>query len=188
MSDIHDFEALTRYAKSFTGLTAEREACLLDVSAQLKPMLGAVTEEFYARLSKIPETAPYLEGRLESLKKSHLAWIESLFTGPFDINCTELMYKVGDIHVKVNLPVEFMAGAMSMINNELISLVINEFSDDKEKMTLVLSSINSITSFSLFVMQQSYQESTVAEELDKFLKISGMSRVLFTNLANAYEN
>ncbi|MDQ7072633.1 MAG: hypothetical protein Q9N32_02560 [Gammaproteobacteria bacterium] len=77
---------------------------------------------------------------------------------------------------------------MSMIRNELIQLITNEFYDDKEKMVLALSSINSITSFSLFVMQQSYQESTIAEELEKFLEISGMSRDLFTNLANAYES
>lgn len=36
------------------------------------------------------------------------------------------------------------------------------------------------------IMQQSYQESSIAEELEKFLKISGMSRTLFTNLAKAY--
>lgn len=182
-----NFDELTRYAKQFTGLTPDREACLLEISAQLDPMLSEVTEKFYSKLAEIPETAPFIEGRLETLKKSHLGWIRSLFNGPFDVSCTELMYKVGDIHVKVNLPVEFMAGAMSMINNELISLVSKEFYADKEKMVLVLSSINSITSFSLFVMQQSYQESTVAEELEKFLEISGMSRVLFTNLANAYK-
>ncbi|NOQ93016.1 MAG: hypothetical protein GQ547_00095 [Methylophaga sp.] len=188
MSETQDFEALTRYAKAFTGLTPEREACLLEVSEQLQPLLATVTDKFYEQLGHIPETAPFLEGRVDTLKKSHLAWIQSLFTGPFDISCTELMYKVGDIHVKVHLPVEFMAGAMSMINNELILLVIEQFADDQEKMALVLTSINSITSFSLFVMQQSYQESTVAEELDKFLRISGMSRVLFTNLANAYSD
>ncbi len=36
------------------------------------------------------------------------------------------------------------------------------------------------------VMQQSYQESGIAEELEKFLRISGMSRTLFTNRAKAY--
>ncbi|MDQ7072634.1 MAG: protoglobin domain-containing protein [Gammaproteobacteria bacterium] len=89
-----DFNELTRYAKAFTGLTAEREACLLDISGQLDPMLAEVTEKFYAKLTEIPETAPFIEGRLDTLKQSHLAWIKSLFSGPFDVNCTELMYKV----------------------------------------------------------------------------------------------
>ncbi len=186
MTTGQDFAALTDYAKAFTGLTPEREACLREISAVVQPRLAEVTDKFYARLSEIPQTAPFIEGRLETLKQSHLAWIQSLFSGPFDVSCTEKMYKVGDIHVKVNLPVEFMAGAMSMVNNELIELVTELFSDDREKMKLVLTSINAITSFSLFVMQQSYQESTIAEELEKFLKISGMSRDLFTNLAKAY--
>jgi hypothetical protein len=59
---------------------------------------------------------------------------------------------------------------------------------DTDKCAKILSAINSATGFSLLTMQQSYQEASIAEELEKFLKISGMSRVLFSNLAKAYNN
>jgi hypothetical protein len=35
-------------------------------------------------------------------------------------------------------------------------------------------------------MQESYQSSSLAEELERFLIITGMSRLLFDNLAKAY--
>ena len=38
------------------------------------------------------------------------------------------------------------------------------------------------------VMQESYQASSLAAELEKFLSITGMSRQLFDNLAEAYTN
>jgi len=183
-----DFEKLTAYGKSFSGLTPEKEALLISVKDQIKPHLETVTDEFYQQLQEIPETAAFLDGRVDSLKKTHGLWMESLFTGPFDKDFTARMYKVGDVHVKVKLPVEFMAGAMTLINNRLYSLIINTFGDDKQRCADILTSVNAITGFSLMVMQQSYQESSLAEELEKFLKISGMSRTLFTNLALAYKD
>jgi len=36
-------------------------------------------------------------------------------------------------------------------------------------------------------MQESYQAGSLAQELEKFLSISGMSRTLFDNLAKAYK-
>lgn len=183
-----DFEKLTVYGKSFSGLSPDKEALLLEAGQQIKPHLNTVTDEFYQQLQTIPETAEFLEGRVESLKKTHAMWMESLFTGPFDKDFTARMYKVGDVHVKVKLPVEFMAGAMTLINNRLFTLIVETFGEDKRRCADVLTAVNAVTGFSLLVMQQSYQESSLAEELEKFLKISGMSRTLFTNLAMAYKD
>jgi len=183
----HDFDKLTQYAKSFSGLTPELESFLIEAGTEIKPKLGGITDSFYEHLLSIPEAKSFLEDRVESLKSMHKRWLEGLFTGPYDPAYTEHMYKVGDVHVKVNLPVEFMAGAMTLINNRLIELVVDNFGDNKERCAQILVAISAITGMSLLIMQQSYQEASLAEELEKFLKISGMSRTLFTNLAAAYK-
>ncbi len=184
----HDFDQLTQYAKSFTGLTAEYEELLQEIGPQIIPSLKTVTESFYSQLSSIPETKPFLEGRIDALRAMHTQWLEGLFINDFDTSYTESMYKVGDVHVKVKLPVEFMSGGMTLINSQLIPVVISLFGDSPDKCSKVLSAINAATGFSLLTMQQSYQESSLAEELEKFLKISGMSKVLFSNLASAYKD
>ena len=66
------------------------------------------------------EATRFLEGRVDNLKSLHTRWLESLFTGPYDEKYVESLYNVGYVHVKVNLPVEFMAGAMTLINSHLI--------------------------------------------------------------------
>ncbi|HBA34518.1 MAG TPA: hypothetical protein DCZ12_10335, partial [Gammaproteobacteria bacterium] len=106
--------------------------------------------------------------------------------GPYDEDYTKAMYHVGDVHVKVNLPVEFMAGSMSLISGEFNQVVTRIYANDPEKMFALLNAINAVLGFSLMVMQESYQASTLASELDKFLKISGISRTLFNNMAKAY--
>ena len=184
----HDFDQITQYVKSFTGLTAEDEALLKEIGPNVIPHLQEITDDFYTHLLTIPETQPYLEGRVDTLKVTHTKWLEGLFTKDFDAKFTEQMYNVGYVHVKVNLPVEFMSGGITLINNRLIALVIKLFANNTEHLEQVLKAINAATGFSLLTMQQSYQEASLAGELEKFLKISGMSRALFTNVATAYKD
>lgn len=181
-----DFETLTSYAKSFAGLTPERESLLVEMRPAIAPSLVKVTDSFYATLATIPATAPFLEGRVDALKQTHVHWLNGLFTGPFDVNYAKNMYRVGHVHVKVNLPVEFMAGAMALIGDRLITEIETAYQDDGRLRLEALGAINAILGFSLIIMQQSFQNSSLHEELEKFLKITGMSRNLFNNLAAAY--
>jgi hypothetical protein len=181
-----DFETLTSYAKSFSGLTSEREKLLVQIGPDISPSLAQITDAFYETLSTIPATAPYLEGRVELLKETHIRWLNSLFSGSFDINYAKAMYRVGHVHVRVNLPVEFMAGGMSLIGDRLIAKIELLYADDEQLRRDALGAVNAILGFSLIIMQQSFQNSSLNQELEKFLKITGMSRNLFNNLAAAY--
>ena len=186
MSDI-DFSQLTRYAKQFTGLTAELESVLVGLSAEMKPHLPRITDNFYNVLQGIPKTQPFLEGRIDALKQTHIRWLEQVFSGPYDTDYVRAMYHVGDVHVKVNLPVEFMSGAMTLVSVRLNELLGQLLSGDPAHLVKATAAVNSVLGFTLMVMQQSYESSRLAEELERFLKITGMSRVLFDNLASAYK-
>ena len=181
-----DFETLTLYAKSFAGLTPEREDLLAEIGPLVSPALPGITEAFYGTLATIPAAAAFLEGRLELLKQTHLRWLEGLFTGPFDVAYAKAMYKVGYVHVKVSLPVEFMAGGMTLIGDRLIMEIDRLYWDDDSLRLQALGAVNAVLGFSLIVMQQSFQNSSLHEELEKFLKITGMSRALFNNLTAVY--
>ncbi len=186
MADI-DFEQLTQYARHFTGLTDELEQVLVDLSPAIKPYLPAITESFYSVLEEIPKTQPFLQGRLEALKQTHIRWLEHVFSGPYNADYAKSMYQVGDVHVKVHLPVEFMAGAMTLINVRLNELLGDLMSGDTSRLIKATAAVNSALGFTLLLMQQSYESSRLAEELDRFLMITGMSRTLFDNLASAYK-
>ncbi len=180
-----DFIELTRYAKQFSGLTIEKENVLLSVKDEVAPLLGTVTDNFYDAMNDIPEAASYLEGRITGLKQTHLNWMNSVFTGPYNEEYTESMYDVGDIHVRVNLPVEFMSGGVTLICNELYKIIFELYGEDSVKTHNIISAINSALGFSLFVMQKSYNAS-VDEALNKFLLITGMSEALFAKLSSSF--
>ncbi len=182
-----EYEHLTSYTKQFTGLTVESESILIGLSELIKPHLPAVTDSFYNVLQDIPKAQPFLEGRIDALKQTHIRWLEQVFSGPFDVNYTKSMYHVGDVHVKVGLPVEFMAGAMTLVTTRISDLLGELLQSDPVRLRQAVTAVNEVLGFTLMVMQQSYESSRLAEELEKFLKITGMSRTLFDNLASAYK-
>jgi truncated hemoglobin YjbI len=182
-----DYDQLSIYAKQFTGLTPEMELILIGLSGLIKPHLPVITDSFYSVLQRIPKAQPFLDGHIDDLKQTHIAWLEQVFNGPFDINYTKAMYHVGDVHVKVNLPVEFMAGAMTLVSTRINDILSELLSHDPTRLRQAVKAVNAVLGFTLMVMQQSYESSRLAEELEKFLKITGMSRTLFDNLASAYK-
>lgn len=186
MNEINITE-LTLYCKAFSGLTTEREVLLKEIAEDITPHLSHVTDAFYLELDKIDRAKPFLEGKSEGLKKTHEAWLKGLFTNDFNDEYTKFLYHVGDVHVKINLPVEFMAGAMTQIQRNMTPILFDLFGNDQEKLIAITEAIIAALGFSLQIMQESYQSSTLSSELDKFLKITGMSRMLFDNLAKAYD-
>lgn len=185
-----NFNELIQYAKVFSGLTPELETCLKENALDIAPYLKTITDSFYNDLKTIPSANIYLDGRVDRLKVYHLNWLTSLFTADVNAEFAANMYKVGETHFKISLPVEFMVGAMTLLNNEFTLLMIEKYAHDPDKYSKILRAFNSISALSLMLilmrMEQSYRESTIAEELEKFLCISGMSRDLFSNLAKAY--
>lgn len=183
-----DFNALCAHGKAYSGLSREDEVLLLAEGRKLLPYLARVTDHFYRDLQAIPAAAPFLEGRLDALKTTHRAWLEKVLTGPYDAAFAAHMHKVGAVHVQVKLPVEFMASGIGLINRHLIPVVAEVYADDAIMLARMMRAVSAATGFCLIIMQESYQTSLLAEELQRFLAISGISRALFNNLAAAYKD
>lgn len=183
-----DFATLCQRGKLNSGFDSEDEKLLIQEGGRLLPYLAEVTEKFYDELQQIPAAVPYLEGRVEGLKATHLAWLQTIFSGPYDANFAASMHKVGEVHVQVKLPVEFMASGTLLIKKHLVPILTQVYAGDALRMGLMMKAVNGVTGFCLIIMQESYQSSLLAQELDKFMAITGISRVLFNNLANAYKD
>lgn len=181
-----DFSVVCAEGKRLVNLTPEDEAIIQELAPLIIPHLDAVTESFYSTLLAVPATAQLLEGRVDNLRRTHRAWLESLFTQQIDARYTEWMSHIGSVHVKVRLPVEFMTSGTTLIQRELVSLVHSFNSLDMDKKSQAAKAILSLCGFSQLIMQKSYSEDTLQEELARFLTITGMSRKLFDNLASAF--
>jgi hypothetical protein len=186
MSDTLDFRQMCEESKQLSGLTAEDEATLRELADLIVPALDGVTDRFYTILGQVPRTAAFIEGRVDILKKTHRAWLESLFTRSLDAEYAQWMYQIGAVHVRVELPVEFMTAGMSLVLRELL-LLVGRASMAAEAKSRAGAAIGSVCGFSQLIMQKSYDTGKLAGEVERVLKITGISRKLFDNLAAAYK-
>jgi hypothetical protein len=176
------FAELSASAKAFAGLTPVRERLMREMAPLIVPQLDGVTNRFYAQLQLIPRTAPFLEGRLPMLRRTHRAWLERLFVDDYDGAFVAHMYEIGNAHVRVQLPLEFMAGGITMIAAELTPIVLRLAAGDPDRQAALLGAVNAALGFSLMVMQESYQISRMLEEQEHFLTVTGISRDALNDL------
>ncbi|MGD9859053.1 hypothetical protein CFI10_01640 [Marinobacterium iners] len=183
MSNV-DFSVLCEQAKAYAGFEPQDELILVQEASRLQPHFSAITDAFYAELQTIPEALPFLEGRVDTLKTTHSAWLSKVFTGPYDADFAAYMHHVGVVHVQVKLPEKFMTSGIGLINKHLIPLLPEIYANDVGKIGQVLKALNAATSFCLLIMLESYR----GHELERFMEVTGISRVLYNNLAAAYRS
>lgn len=177
------FADLGNYARTLAGLTPDRERLLQEAAPQILPHLDGVTTAFYEQLQNVPRAAPFLEGRLPQLRRTHRIWLEAMFTSAYDAAFVERIYRIGDAHLRAGLPVEFMGGGVTIIGDHLLPVICELAGEDRLRASDLARAVNAALGFTLIVMQESYQLSKLALELDKFLAITGISRDLFTQLS-----
>ena len=181
-----DYEVLSLDARIFAQLDEEKIRILHTIAPDVDSGLAGVTTTFYRHLLAIPRVQPFLINHVDNLQHSQQEWLRQLFSAPFDAEYARRIYELGGLHGEIQLPAEFMAGAMSIIQGHLIGLLRDVYAEQPELLLESLLAINAALGFSLYIMQEAYQSSSQNNELERFLAITGMSRNLFENLAKAH--
>ncbi len=116
--ELNTFLTVSRFSE-------EDAECLELLRPIIEPALPALTDKFYAQLSLSDEIRPYLEGRLEQLKSTHLAWLQSLFSGVYDDEFVTHQQRIGFVHVKVKVPPLFVSSSMAFLRAEIPQILLN---------------------------------------------------------------
>jgi len=165
--------------KSFLGFDESDRAVL----QSLKPLFvehgPGITDRFYEVLGQNEATARLIEGRVEQLKATHGVWMMELFDGDYGRAYFDRREKIGQAHVRINLPPEFVEGVMSFIRTEGIKLIhANLQGDEADK---AVGALIKVLDLDLIVINLAYAE----ERIDRITKLTGMRRRLIENIIRA---
>lgn len=139
---------------------------------------AAITDDFYVLLGDNPDTARRIEGRIDALKATHRQWMLELFDGEYGEAYLERRLRIGQAHVRIGLPPEFVEGVMSFIRTAGTELIDRASDGDRlaQKRALL-----KILDLDLIVINLAYGE----ERLDRISRVTGMRRALIENLVKA---
>jgi Protoglobin len=186
MSQAPNFSQLCEEIKQLSGLTARDEAMLHKLAGLIVPSLDRIADRLFALLAAVRCSGTFIEGREEFLKNAHRTWLRSLFTRRLDADFVQWIYQIGAAHARVELPVEVMTAAMSMVLRELL-LLLGTAALDVETKARAGAAISSVCAFSQLIMQRGYGIGYAASETERVQTISDISRNLFDKLAEVYK-
>jgi len=144
----------------------------------LIPHIEEITDEFYENLKSSPETAKYIEGRVEQLKRMHVKWLEDVFKVGMNEVFVENQLRIGRAHVEAKVPPLFVAASLSHMRSVFPRIIEREASGREESVASLVGTCLKMLDLCQYLIDYSYEQ-------DRFKRITcatGLSLPLLENL------
>jgi signal transduction histidine kinase len=146
--------------KNYVGFTQQSALALARFHPLAEANFPLIIDDFYETIDRHEEARAAITGGLaqvDRLKNTLVEWLHSVFRGPHGTAYLESHARIGRVHVRINLPQQFMFSAMNRIRQGL-SVVAFERVEDVSERTALISAINQILDIELAIMLDSYRE------------------------------
>lgn len=112
---IKDEATLTELVK-LMNLTPAEADLLKGLEGEAREQGPALTKQFYDRLFAHPQTAEYLQGvSMDRLHGMVQEWFAGIFSGSYDEEYARRRLVIGQIHVKIGLPVRYPLAMLDVV-------------------------------------------------------------------------
>jgi two-component system, NtrC family, sensor histidine kinase HydH len=161
--DFQQFENIQHYV-AFDAGSAALLGAFHPIAA---PHFPRIVDDFYAAIEAHADAKKSITGgkpQIERLKRTLIAWLDSVLVGPYDEAFLLAHSRIGRVHVRIALPQEYMFTAMNRIRVRLTELARAELAGDPARMRDTLTAIHQILDLELAIMVDTYREN-LAEKI-----------------------
>lgn len=159
----HRYQDLQRYV----GWTEDDARNVRTVAALLDPHLASLVEDFYAEIERHPDACKVIIGgqeQVERLKRSLVAWLRELLSGPYDSAYVERRWQVGKRHVAIGLDQVYTNVALSRLRGGLIAALAASWAGDRDGLIRTILSLNKLFDLDLAKIEDAYQAEYLARQ------------------------
>jgi signal transduction histidine kinase len=154
--DLERFESMKRYV-GFDEAAAIRLRLFHPLA---EPSFVEVVDDFYETIRQHPDASAAVTGgppQVERLKRTLVQWLHSLLLGPHDEAYLAAHSRIGKVHVRINLPQQFMFTAMNRMRGGLVQIATEQIDGDSERASTVLA-VHQMLDLELAIMLDTYRE------------------------------
>ncbi|WP_261665109.1 protoglobin domain-containing protein [Deinococcus sp. Marseille-Q6407] len=113
-----------------------------------------LADDFYARAQSHEPTSQYFEGvDVDHLHRTLQDWFRGLFAGQYDAAYAQKRMRIGEIHVKIGLPVRYPLAMLDLIQKH--GEVVASSSDETQQ---ALDAFRKILALDIAVFNQAYED------------------------------
>lgn len=173
--------------KQHYKFTDEEAKILQELKPQMEELADTFIDEFYDYIWGFGKTAQFLKNKdiIANHRIKIREWFLGLFCGKYDMPYFRHLYKIGETHVKIGLPTDYVNSAFSFVRIFTLRSIEDNF-NNKQRHIQEIIAIEKIIDINLGVLTSSYRE----EELSTFLSLSKFEKTILTGLKkfNSYIN
>jgi signal transduction histidine kinase len=153
--------------QDYVGFGHADQVVLRALHPGLAPDFPEVSELFYARILEYPPARAVLERGESSvgrLKHTLVAWMDTLFRGPWDEAYLDHRARIGRVHVRIGLPQHYMFGAMNVLRRELSARISQLVPPESAEHHVAQDALSRMLDLELAIMLQTYREDLEAQK------------------------
>ena len=147
--------------KHYVGFDDTSTAALSAFHPIAEPHFARIVDDFYDAIEAHPDARRAITGgkeQIERLKQTLIAWIGSVLLGPYDDDFLRAHSRIGQVHVRIALPQEYMFTAMNRIRVRLFEVAQDAFGADCERLRTTVRAVDQILDLELAIMLDTYRE------------------------------
>lgn len=185
--------------RSFVGWTSADAECMRQAWPLIRPAVPEAIGDFYRNIIEHPFAASVITGgpeQVERLKRTLVGWIETLFSGQYDMAFAESRWRVGRRHVEIGLPQSYAMGALARLriafNRQLLKPAGTGGSGEGRSEWIV--AVNKLLDIDAAIIEYAYQEhygrslsEGAAEKLRQSERLASIGQMV-TGLAHESRN
>lgn len=157
------------------SLSPEEISALTALQEQAKTQAPLMVEAFYQRLFAHDNTKEYFaEASMERLHSMIADWFTELFSGNYDAQYAQKRMDIGQIHVRIGLPVRYPLAMLDIIGKH--GDIVSQNSANPE---LAKSAFHKVLAIDVAVFNQSYEDSQL-EHLAELVGGERLARLLLS--------
>ena len=145
--------------KQFLGFGPADILNLKSMRPYLAKHQPSITEFFYFTLGNFPETAVFLEGRRDSLKKTHRTWFLQLTAGEYGEPYFLSRWRIGVAHSRISLAPHWVELVMSVIRTKSLWALMQEMKPTE--VAAKYESLTKIIDLDLMLINRAYVYTTI---------------------------
>jgi len=159
-------ETLFAELKRYVGFGPDDESALRALHPLVSPEFARIADVFYQRILDHEEARKALasESQVGRLKLTLVAWMDKLFTGPWDEEYYELRARIGRVHVRISLPQHYMFGAMNVLRQEMNGVIDRHFITHPDQLRRARVALGKILDLELAIMLHTYREDLLSQQ------------------------
>lgn len=169
-------EAMLVELINLMDLSVNEAALLQALAPQAASMAPQMTAAFYERLFKHQNTAEYLQGvSMERLHSMVAQWFAEIFCGAYDAEYARRRMAIGQIHVRVGLPVRYPLAMLDVVM-PFGEMVAQQSSTPAQ----AVNAFRKVLSLDVAIFNQAYEDNQL-KHLSELVGGERLARRLLTN-------